>query len=80
MFFLSRCVWGREDEAGLGAQCFIEILIVLRFRSEGEGRSNALPIANKGCNVGRDVASTDRGREWSCTDRLVWVCGMQNHK
>lgn len=47
--FLIRCVWGREDEAGLGAQCFIEIFIVLRFRSEGKSWSNALPIANKGC-------------------------------
>ena len=46
---------------------------MLRFRSEGEGRGNALPIANKGCNVGRDVESADRGLEWSCTDRLVWV-------
>ena len=71
--FLIMCVWGRWSDAGLGAQCFIEIFIVLRFRSEGEGRGNALPIANKGCNVGRDVESADRGLEWSCTDRLVWV-------
>lgn len=59
--FLIMCVWGRGSEAGLGAQCFIEILIVLRFRSEGEGRSNALPIANKGCDSRWDVASADRG-------------------
>lgn len=45
---------------------------MLRFRSEGEGRSNALPIGQQG-NVGRDVESADRGLEWSCTDRLVLV-------
>lgn len=46
---------------------------MLRFRSEGKSWSNALLIANKGCDSRWDVASTDRGREWSCTDRLVLV-------
>ena len=46
--FLIMCVWERWSEAGLGAQCFIEILIVLRFRSEGKSWSNALPIGQQG--------------------------------